>query len=618
LSRSGAFSDRQRAAFLTANNAAMFGLLTADVLNEPKFWVLPMVVGVALLGCALAAARWIEDQSLSRKSYLTQGLVLVTLGLMTMEMSDSIRGPILAAESVVLLFMAIRRNNLIIQIGALAVAAIAVIYALIDIGDRSSDYLIGGLSVMVFLLFNARLCHERIESALESILRPRVSYLTGLGLFIGLAAFWSDPLKVVPSEEWIPAILLVSTVLFTGSVYWWKLREFTLLGQVPGAIGLLLAISLVGKTPEFNWPLFCAFVLTLGQAHWWRLQRDQFTECCPDGPLAKRLPLIIEAVLSGGFVLSLLAWLHEGVKLDHNWLWAGAVVSVGMTVYAVFTRARFVGLFSQVYLLMSCWVMFKICIERSDEHAILALIPIVTMYLMNIAVPIAIAHIGQVPELIHTWVAKTQLVYRIIAAALGLLWIGNYVPEEWRVLVFISVGVVFFTMQFLRPAREWQWLALAYAVIGYLALAGQFIGDYAFWQSLVAIVAMFGVQQLARRCEVDKKVPDLTHQWLILVGGSLLFIWLSIWVSDIGEHGARTIAWSLLAVVYFGAGLGLRERWYRLMGLGTLAIALVSLVPIIWQMETKMKIASFFVMGGVFLGLGFVYTRYQEQLKKLL
>jgi hypothetical protein len=54
------------------------------------------------------------------------------------------------------------------------------------------------------------------------------------------------------------------------------------------------------------------------------------------------------------------------------------------------------------------------------------------------------------------------------------------------------------------------------------------------------------------------------------------------------------------------------------MGLGTLAIALVSLVPIIWGMSTEWKIASFFVMGGVFIGLGFVYTRYQEQLKKLL
>ena len=105
---------------------------------------------------------------------------------------------------------------------------------------------------------------------------------------------------------------------------------------------------------------------------------------------------------------------------------------------------------------------------------------------------------------------------------------------------------------------------------------------------------------------------------MILVGGALLFIWLSIKVSDIGEHGARTIAWSLLAVVYFGTGLGLRERWYRLMGLGTLAIALVSLVPIIWGMSTPMKIASFFVMGGVFLGLGFVYTRFKEQIKNLL
>ena len=134
----------------------------------------------------------------------------------------------------------------------------------------------------------------------------------------------------------------------------------------------------------------------------------------------------------------------------------------------------------------------------------------------------------------------------------------------------------------------------------------------------MAIVALFGVQQLGRRLAVEEKVPEKVHQWLILAGGVLLFIWLSITVSDMGEHGARTIAWSLLAVVYFGLGLGLRERWYRLMGLGTLAIALVSLVPIIWGMSTEMKIASFFVMGGVFIGLGFVYTRYQEQLKKLL
>ncbi len=620
LSRSGAFSDRQRATFLTANNAAMFGLLTADVLkyHESEFWILSMVSGVALLGCAVAAARFLEDQSLSRRSYLTQGLVLVTLGLMTMEMADSIRGPILAAESVVLLFMAIRRNNFIIQVGALAVSGIAVLYSLIDIGTGSADYWLGGLSVMVFLLFNARLCQARIESALESILRPRVSYLIGLGLVVGLAAFLTKADDVVPLHDWVAAILLAATALFTGSVYRLKIRELVLLGQVPGVIGLFFALGLAGKASEFSWPLCCALVIALSQAHWWRWQRDRLIDCCPDGPLANRLPMIIEAVLSGAFVLSLLVWLHAGVELQHEWLWVGALVSVGMTVYAVFTRARFVGLFSQVNLLMSCWVMVELCVGSKDSHALFALIPIVTMYLMNIAIPVAIARIGQVPEMIHSWVGRIQLAYRIIAAALGLLWIGNYVPDEWRVLLFVSVGVVFFAVQFLRPAREWQWLALAYAVIGYLALGVQFIDDNAFWKSLVAIVALFGVQQLARRCEVEKKVPGWIHQWLILTGGGLLFIWLSVKVSEIGGHGARTIAWSLLAVVYFSFGLGLKERWYRLMGLGTLAIALVSLVPIIWGMSTPMKIASFFVMGGVFLGLGFVYTRFKEQIKNLL
>ena len=619
FSRRGALSDRQRAVFLTANNAAMFALLTADVLKyyEPKFWILPMVIGVALLGCALAAARWLEDQSLSRKSYLTQGLVLVTLGLMTMGMAASLKGPILAAESVVLLFMAIRRNNFIIQIGSLIVVAIAAVYALNDTWLGSEDFFLAGLFTGLIFLFNARLCHARIELAGESLLRPRVSYLIGLALIVGLFAYLSAP-EVVPSREWVPTILLGTSVLFMVSVYRLKIREFVLLGQVPSAIGLLFALGLAGKTSEFTWPLFCAFVLTLGQAHWWRWQRDRLIGCCPDGPLAKRLPMIIEAVLSVGFVSSLLVWLHVGVELGHYWLWVGALVSVGMTVYAVFTRARFVGLFSQVYLLMSCWVMVELCARSDNEYATLALIPIATMYFMNIGIPVAIARIGRVPEMIYSWVAWIQLAYRIIAAALGLLWIGNFVPDEWRVLVFISVGAVFFAMQFLRPAREWQWLALAYAVIGYLALAAQFIDGDAYLLSLVAIVALFGVQQLGRRLAVEEKVPEKVHQWLILAGGVLLFIWLSIKVSDMGEHGARTIAWSLLAVVYFGLGLGLRERWYRLMGLGTLAIALVSLVPIIWGMSTEMKIASFFVMGGVFIGLGFVYTRYQEQLKKLL
>ena len=598
LSRSGAFSDRQRAVFLTANNAAMFGLLTADVLKDPeaKFWILPMVIGVAVLGCALAAVKFLEDQVLSRKSYLTQGLVLVTLGLMTMGMADSLKGPILAAESVVLLFMAIRRNNFIIQIGSLIVVAIAAVYAFIDTLLGSEDFFLAGLFTGLIFLFNARLCHARIESAGESLLRPRVSYLTGLALVVGLFAYLSAP-EVVPSGDWVPTILLATTVLLTGSVYWLKIREFLLLGQVPAVLGLLLSLGFAFSASAFTWPLFCASALMLSQAHWWRWQRDQFSGCCPSWarsthrsnvPLANRLTVIIEIIFSVGFVLQLLVWLSVvGVEFDQKWLWLGALLTVGMTLYSVLTRARFIGLFSQVYLLVSCWVMFKICIEGSDEYPTLTLIPIATMYLMNLGIPIAIARIGQVPEMIHAMVDRVQLAYRIIAAALGLLWIHSFVPDEWQVLVFILVGVAFFAVQCLRSGREWELAALVYALVGYCILIIEFTGKIASWESLLAIAVLFGVQQLARRREnvlaPSYEVPDWAHKWLILVGGTLLFIWLSIKVSAMGGHGPDdpgllTITWTILALGYFGLGLGLKERWYQLMGLGTLALGLFSVI----------------------------------------
>ena len=186
-------------------------------------------------------------------------------------------------------------------------------------------------------------------------------------------------------------------------------------------------------------------------------------------------------------------------------------------------------------------------------------------------------------------------------------------------IAWTILAVGYFGLGLGLKERWYRLTGLGTLALALVSLTNEFIGGEAYWKNLLAIGVLFGAQQFSRRYKGEKTLPDWVHQWLILVGGALLFIWLSIKVSnEMGGHGARTIAWSLLAVVYFGLGLGLRERWYRLMGLGTLAIALVSLVPIISGMTTEMKIASFFVMGGVFIGLGFVYTRYHEQLKKLL
>lgn len=615
LSRDESFGDRRRAAFLTFNNLVTFALLTNELMKkgEVEFWVLPMTFGILLLCCVVAAQRFIPSHDLSRKSYLSQGLVLVTLGLMTMQMSDSIRGPILAAESVMLLFMAIRHGNFIVQISSFCVAAIAAVYACISFVLGSPDYLLGGLFTGVMLLFNAWLCHLRLESSSQSMMRLRVSCLTGVGIFVGMSAFLGHSIQVASLWAWVPAILLATTLLFTGSVYRLKIREFLLLGQVPGIWVLMHSIDLAKSINEFAWQFCCASAITLGLAHWWRLQRNRFFECCPDRPLVKRLTVTIEAIFSAGFVFQVTAVFHS--RPGEEWLWLGPLLTVAMTLYSVFTRARLIGLFSQVCLLISC---LMVLVKGSDEYAPLALIPILTMYLMNLGIPIVIERLGQMTDRMNAMVRRVQLAYCIIATPLGLLWIHRFVQSEWKVVVFILVSMAFFAVHQVRPNRKWAWTALAYALFGYCSLIIQFMGGEAYWKSLLALVALFAAQQLARRRENELKVPDWIHKWLILFGGAFLFIWLSIKVSDVGGHGLRSIAWTLLGVCYLGSGLGLKERWYRLIGLGTLAIALFSLVPIIWQMSTNMKIVSFFVMGLVFIGLGYVYTRFKEQIRKLL
>ena len=162
---------------------------------------------------------------------------------------------------------------------------------------------------------------------------------------------------------------------------------------------------------------------------------------------------------------------------------------------------------------------------------------------------------------------------------------------------------------------------MAYALVGGLFLVMQFAEGQAFWQSLAAIAVLLGVQRMARISDARFHVADWVHKAIIAAGGAALFFWVTIRVSGMGGdgiEGLRSIAWSGMGLLFFIAGLTFKERWYRLMGLTVLGITLLSLVPIIWGFSTEWKIASFFVLGLVFVVLGFVYNRYREKINKLL
>ena len=669
LSRDNGFKDNERATFLTLNNGALFGLMSWELLKnaDSQYWILPLSLGVLLVGCAFFASKALKNHPLTKNCYLIQGLTLITLGLMATKQSESIKGPILAAESVILLFGAIRLKSLIVRYASAAAAAAAVIFGFISIANGAGDYFYSCLSIGGFLLFNAFLTSKKIEHNKEILLRPIVSYFTLSALAVSICAF----LIKADHSLMTGSILIASSVIFCASIYPLRVREFVLFGQIPAIFGIIRSFETLADTEGFGTEPLILLLLTLGLAHWWSLQKNRFiTESEPNGKQADGTSVVFEIFYSGAIISQLLVWLIATHQYSAEWLWIGSVAAATITAYAAMTKAKFIGIFAQIFLLMACGIQIGICINGTEGTAIMAMVPIATMLGTSLIIPYITKLIGTASESMSRTLGMIQRGYRLASTGLLMLWIYRFVPEDtqfwisivlsfacviagkwrpaaewgwaslafslsgliylfagesnpilipgqWITFVSILIGIVFFFSSLLVSSKETLTSFTAYVCAGYFSIARELSQEAALLPSLGAVLLLLIVQQISRRVSDKIAISDKNHVTLIISGAVTLFLWATVKVGS-GAEGLRTIAWAGLAVIYFILGLGLKERWYRLMGLGTLGIALLSLLPIIWGLSTEMKIASLFVLGAIFVGLGYVYTRYKEKINKLL
>ena len=661
LSRDNGFKDNERATFITLNNGALFGLMSWDLLKnaESQYWILPLSIGVLLIGCAFFVSKTLKEHSLTKNCYLIQGLTLITLGLMLTKQSESIKGPILAAESVILLFGAIRLKSLIVRYASVAAAAAAVIFGYISIANDAGDSLYSCLSIGGFLLFNAYLTSKRVEQDKESLLRPIVSYFTVSALAISITAF----LIQADYSLMTGSILIATSVIFCASVYHLRVREFVHLGQIPAIFGALHTFEILLNTEGFGLEPLILLLLTLGLAHWWRLQKDKFIkEANPNEKQANGISLFYEIIYSAIIISQLLLWLVANHQFSADWLWIGSVAAAAITAYSAITRAKFIGIFSQIFLLIACGIQIGICINGTEASASMALIPIGTMLGTNLIIPNIAKRLGSVTSIKRTF-DLIQCGYRLAASGLLILWIYRFVPEDIQLWLSVFLSFACISASKWRPATEWGWVALAFSLsgimyiqnvpseyqvsvsmiiaaafffssrsfsgkesliasiaylsVGYIFLAIELMEEKSMLPSMAGVLFLLTVQQITRRTGGKIAIPNEAHVSLIISGAIALFWWSTVKAGE-GTEGLRSIIWAGLAVIYFILGLSLKERWYRLMGLGTLGIALLSVVPIILGLSTEMKIASLFVLGAVFVGLGYVYTRYKEKINKLL
>ena len=195
-------------------------------------------------------------------------------------------------------------------------------------------------------------------------------------------------------------------------------------------------------------------------------------------------------------------------------------------------------------------------------------------------------------------------------------------PEAYRALANLTLSVaclLISTKSFIVHKKQFYYLSISFLVAGFFHLFGELAnkGNEVSLYSLLGILGLMFFQQVSKSSVNSFTKSNVAHNAIIISVSIALFAWCTVKVSDLGA-GLRLITWAGLAVIYFLAGIGLKERWYRLIGLLILGLSLLSLVPIIWDMSTTVKIASLFVLGAVFVGLGYIYTRYKDHIKKLL
>jgi hypothetical protein len=108
----------------------------------------------------------------------------------------------------------------------------------------------------------------------------------------------------------------------------------------------------------------------------------------------------------------------------------------------------------------------------------------------------------------------------------------------------------------------------------------------------------------------------LREQWWYMAGGSLLLL---IVLDEELRGGFVTVAWGVAAALLVTAGFMLRDRITRLAGLAVFLLCVGRLFLFdVRRLDTLGRILSFILLGLILLGASWAYTRYREQIRRIL
>jgi hypothetical protein len=458
---------------------------------------------------------------------------------------------------------------------------------------------------MGFNAFGAR--RQEAEAPADDI-RPQAAVFSTLALLTWLVTTWNNT-----ARENLPLALAVETVLLTASFYALRVREFTLIGQgylvLAQALWLWEAVDAHPARPWWNPALLIA--VTLGLSHWWQHQRTLKFD--------REGAHLFQGLYALATVGVLFFWLHPLFNAP-VWLAFTSLLAVGLTIYGVVTRAWLLAACGQFFLAVSGWEFLN-QLWRDKPEWYVALVPMASLVALSFG---AVRWFDRRPDTKAGYgesILPIALIYRWAALLMSLAWVYQYIAARERFWVLSLAGALVFWEAGWRKNREGLQCGAVLTAAGFWLFWFPFQDEpVVYWPNLLAIVLLLGQQRLARRLPEHFEFKEGLHTTMILLGGLSLWRFTSKWVLSLQENGFNlTVAWAVLALMLFVAGLLLSERIYRWLGLSVLGCALGRVMIIdVWKLETLYRILSFMALGIVLLILGFIYSKYEQKIKEWL
>jgi uncharacterized membrane protein len=446
LSRDGGLAGPRRATFLTLNNNAflLMFFLTMLQARQDWFWAFALVYGAVLLALAAGARQVLPAEPLAWNSYLTEGLLLVTLGCIS-KFSGSALALLLAMESVVLLLSAHRISNTVLLVGAYASAGLAAGWSIDAMGLHAAADLYTGMGVGAFILANTILTHRHTPVRDTVPLRPGPAYFALLALAVWWVATYDNS-----SAVQLPVLLGLEALLLTFSCYVLSVGELTLFGQGYLVLGQALWLLQVWDAPAPAWWTGVALLLiTFMLLVWWHAQR------------VLALPPEIRRFLQGLYTFALLGlalvWCNRYISA-HEQIWSLSLLAALWFGLAGRRANRELLLFSAAFALNALALFWRGALQTP------------TVYWPDLVPTVVLLGAQQAA---HRWPARYRLtrplqMTLILTGGLSLwgfltrwvLWLedargGSYLTASWSLL-----GLALFTIGFALRERGYRWLGL--------------------------------------------------------------------------------------------------------------------------------------------------------------